>query len=343
MSLTPHQGAVTVIVILFFFPDPVRAIPQETWRTRLIQMDPLGNILFMPAVICLLLALHWGGVTYPWASARIIVLFVVFGVGMSAFLYLQYLGQENATVPPRIFKKRTVWSSSFFAFNTGAAFLLSVYFLPIWFQAVQGVSAVNSGVRNLPMLVGTVVFSLIAGAAVTIWGYYTPWMIIGSVLMGVGYGLISTFNPDTSSGMWIGYQIIAGAGVGVGMQQPLMAVQVVLDMADVPTGTAIIIFTQTVGGAIFVAIGQTVFTNQLVERLAEYVPGIDPHSVIAAGVTAIRKTIDPELLPMVAHAYSDALAQTFLVSAVTASATIIGSVFVEWKSVKGKNVHAGMA
>ncbi|KXH30146.1 major facilitator superfamily transporter [Colletotrichum simmondsii] len=332
-------GAVTIFVILFFFPDPVRSIPQETWRTRFIQMDPLGNMLFMPAIICLLLALHWGGVTYPWASARVIVLFLIFGFGMAGFLYLQYLGQENATVPPRIFKQRSVWSSSFFAFNTGAAFLLSVYFLPIWFQSVQGVSAVNSGVRNLPMLVSNIIASLVAGAAVTIWGLYTPWMILGSILMGIGYGLISTFNPNTSSAMWIGYQILAGAGVGAAMQQPLMAVQVVLDMADVPTGTAIIIFTQTVGGAIFVAIGQTVFTNKLVESLVEYIPTIDPHSVIAAGVTAIRKTIDPSLLPAVEHAYSDALAQAFLVSAVTASATIIGSVFVEWKSVKGKDVH----
>ncbi|KAI3559054.1 major facilitator superfamily transporter [Colletotrichum abscissum] len=336
-------GAVTIFVILFFFPDPVRSIPQETWRTRFIQMDPLGNMLFMPAIICLLLALHWGGVTYPWASARVIVLFLIFGFGMAGFLYLQYLGQENATVPPRIFKQRSVWSSSFFAFNTGAAFLLSVYFLPIWFQSVQGVSAVNSGVRNLPMLVSNIIASLVAGAAVTIWGLYTPWMILGSILMGIGYGLISTFNPNTSSAMWIGYQILAGAGVGAAMQQPLMAVQVVLDMADVPTGTAIIIFTQTVGGAIFVAIGQTVFTNKLVESLVEYIPTIDPHSVIAAGVTAIRKTIDPSLLPAVEHAYSDALAQAFLVSAVTASATIIGSVFVEWKSVKGKDVHVGMA
>ncbi|TQN65339.1 Aspyridones efflux protein [Colletotrichum shisoi] len=336
-------GAATVVVIMLFFPDPERFVPQQDWRTRLVQIDPLGNLLFMPAVICLLLALHWGGVTYPWTSARILVLFAVFAIGMLGFLLLQYIGQETATVPPRIFKKRTVWSSSFFSFTLGAAFLLSVYYLPIWFQAVQGVSAVESGVRNLPMLVGNLVFSLVAGAAVTTWGYYTPFMMLSSVLMSVGYGLISTFSPDTSSAMWIGYQIIAGAGVGVGMQQPLIAVQVVLDMADVPTGTAIIIFTQQIGGAIFVAIGQTVFTNQLVERLVQHVPDIEPHSVIAAGVTAIRKTLDAEFLPAVEQAYSDALAQTFLVSAVTASATIIGAVFVEWKSVKGKTVQATMA
>ncbi|KAK1977205.1 major facilitator superfamily transporter [Colletotrichum cereale] len=336
-------GAATVLVIILFFPDPVRSIPQDTWRTRLVQMDPLGNLLFMPSVICLLLALHWGGVVCSWLSARIIALFLAFVIGMLGFLYLQHRGQENATIPPRIFKKRTVWSSSLFSFTLGAAFLLSVYYLPIWFQFVQGVSAVNSGVRNLPMLVGNLIFSLVAGSAVTVWGYYTPFMILSSVLMTVGYGLIATFSPETPSAMWIGYQIIAGAGVGVGMQQPLIAVQVVLDMADVATGTAIIIFTQQIGGAIFVAIGQAVFTNKLVERLPLHIPTLDPHSVIATGVTAIRKTVDAELLPAIAHAYSEALVQSLLVSAVAASATILGAGFVEWKSVRGKTVQTSMA
>ncbi|KAL3300166.1 major facilitator superfamily transporter [Colletotrichum asianum] len=336
-------GAVTVLVILIFFPDPVRKVAKEGWRTRLIQMDPIGNLLFMPAIICLLLALHWGGVTYSWKSSRIIALLFIFGTAMTSFIYIQYRNQDNATVPPRIFRKRSVWSSAFYAFNLGAAFLLSVYFLPIWFQSVKGASAVNSGVMNLPMLGGVVIFSLVAGALVTLWGYYTPWMILGSMLMAIGYGLISTFKPHTPAGLWIGFQIIAGTGVGFGMQQPLMAVQVVLDAADVPTGTAIIIFSQTIGGAIFVAIGQMAFTNKLVDSVRENVPDIDPATVIASGVTAVRENLTPELLRGIAYAYSDALAQAFLVSAVTASVTIVGALFVEWKSVKGKDVRASIA
>ncbi|KAF3798993.1 Efflux pump roqT [Colletotrichum gloeosporioides] len=336
-------GAVTVLVILVFFPDSVRKVAKEGWRTRLVQMDPIGNLLFMPAIICLLLALHWGGVTYSWKSSRIIALLFVFGAAMASFIYIQYRNQDNATVPPRIFRKRSVWSSAFYAFNLGAAFLLSVYFLPIWFQSVKGASAVNSGVMNLPMLGGVVIFSLVAGALVTLWGYYTPWMILGSMLMAIGYGLISTFKPDTPAGLWIGFQIIAGTGVGFGMQQPLMAVQVVLDAADVPTGTAIIIFSQTIGGAIFVAIGQMAFTNKLVDSVREYVPGIDPATVIASGVTAVRENLTPELLRGISYAYSDALAQAFLVSAVTASVTILGALIVEWKSVKGRDVRASIA
>lgn len=332
-------GVITIVVIAIFFPDPQREIEPATWKTRLWQLDPIGTAIFMPAIICLLLALQWGGVDYEWSNSRITSLFMLAAVLLCVFIYVQYKMQENATVPPRIFKKRSVWASCWFAFNTGACFLTSVYFLPIWFQAVKGTTAIESGVRNLPMLLGVVLFSMIAGAIVTWWGYYTPFMVVGAICMGIGFGLLSTLKPSTGAGGWIGYQMIAGIGVGIGMQQPLIAVQVVCDMADVPTGTAMIIFVQTLGGALFVTGAQTVFTNKLIENIKANIPGLDPETVIQAGATRIRDEIRAAWLPGVISAYNDALNVCFWVAAATASATIIGAVLVEWKSVKGKNIE----
>ncbi|KAK0724214.1 major facilitator superfamily-domain-containing protein [Lasiosphaeris hirsuta] len=338
-------GAITLVVIAIFFPDPHRTVTNDdtTWE-RIKRFDPFGTAVFMPAIICLLLALQWGGTTYEWNSWRIILLFVFFGVLITIFLYIQHLQQDLATVPPRIFFKRSVWASCAYSFCVGAAFLGAVYYLPIWFQSVKGASAVRSGIMNLPMLISTVVVSIFAGAAVTVWGYYTPFMLVSSVFVAVGFGLITTFRPDTGSPTWIGYQILAGAGIGFGMQQPLMAVQTVLDIHDVPTGTSVVIFMQTLGGALFVSIAQNVFTNKLVEYIAEYVPEIaDPRSVLAVGATSVQSLIDPALLPRVTLAYNDALDQVFIVFAALASASIIGAIFVEWKSVKGKNVEMAMA
>lgn len=335
-------GAITVIVIALFFPDPNRKVNEdETWAERFKQFDPVGTALLMPAVICLLLALQWGGTTYAWGSWRIIVLLVFFAVLISIFLFVQNKQQDLATVPPRIFFKRTVWSSSFYSFCIGAAFLGSVYFLPLWFQAVKGASAVESGIMNLPTLISVVVMSILAGIIVTVIGYYAPFMIIGTVLTSIGFGLLTTFRPDTGSPVWIGYQVLAGAGVGLGMQQPLMAVQTVLDIKDVPTGTSVIVFIQTLGGALFVSIAQNVFTNKLVEYIAAYVPDLDPFLVLATGATSIQTAIPPSFLPGVILAYNDALTRTFLVFAAMSAASTIGSLFVEWKSVKGKKI--GMA
>ncbi len=270
-------------------------------------------------------------------------LFVVFAVLILGFLFVQWRQQDLATVPPRIIAKRTVWSAGIFSFCIGASFLACMYFLPIWFQAVKGSSAVDSGLMNLPMLISVVVLSLLAGGLVTAFGYYTPFMLVSSVLTSIGFGLLTTFTPDTGRPAWIGYQVIAGAGIGLGMQQPLMAVQTVLDMADVPTGTAVIIFLQTLGGALFVSIAENIFTNKLVEYVLADAPGVDPALILSTGATSIQSTIPADLLPGVTLAYSDALTKTFIVCVAAASASIIGSAFVEWKSVKGKNVEMGMA
>jgi hypothetical protein len=213
------------------------------------------------------------------------------------------------------------------------------------------------------MVLGLVIVSLVSGVGVTVFGYCkhtlplssgmnytdrltdTPWMIAGSVLMSIGFGLLTTFTPDISFSKWLGYQALAGIGVGLGMQQPLMAVQTVLDITDVPTGTSLLIFLQTLGGALFVSVGQNVFTNKLVSGLAEFVPSLDPLIVLSVGATSIQHSefITAADLPGVTLAYNNALVQTFTVATAMAAASIIGSLAIEWKSVKGKNIEMAAA
>ncbi|KUL83867.1 hypothetical protein ZTR_06584 [Talaromyces verruculosus] len=331
-------GAVTLLVIAIFFPDPQVKRESEPWSKRFRRFDPLGNLVFMPAIICLLLVMQWGGTTYAWNSWRVILLFCLFGVLLIAFLFIQYWQQDFATVPPRIFLKRTVWSAAIFTFCIGAAFLSSVYYLPIWFQAVKSANAVNSGIMNLPLLISNVVASIISGVAVTTFGYYTPFMVLASVITPTSYGLMATFHPNTPHSKWIGYQVLAGFGIGFGVQQPLIAVQVVLDIADVPTGTALMVFMQVLGGALFVSVDENVFSNKLAKYIVEYAPGVDPAVILGAGATGIKQVVDSANLPGVLLAYNDAITQTFIVGAAMAGISIIGALVVEWESVKGKNI-----
>ncbi len=340
-------GALTVAVIAWFFPDPKREVKNsDTLLERLKRFDPFGTLVFMPGIICLLLALQWGGTMYAWNSWRIILLLVFFAVLIAVFIFIQHLQQDMGTVPPRIFFTRTVWAAGSFSFCLGAAFLGSVYYLPIWFQAVKGASAVDSGIMNLPMLIACVLMSIVAGGAVTAFGYYTPFMLVCSVLTTIGYGLLTTFQPDTESAKWIGYQILAGAGIGLGMQQPLMAVQTVLAIEDVPTATSVIVFMQTLGGALFVSVAQNVFANGLVENIAKYVPQIpEPAYILAIGATSVKNPdfIAPEILPGVIQAYNDALTKTFIIFTALSGASIFGAALTEWRSVKGKNVEMAIA
>ena len=214
------------------------------------------------------------------------------------------------------------------------AFFGLTYYIPIWFQAVKGVSAVESGIRNLPLILGVVFSSIITGGLVTVIGYYTPFMLASSVVMSIASGLLTTFMPGTGHPEWIGYQALAGLGVGLGMQLPLIAVQTVLPLDLVPTGTAVIVFAQTLGGAVCVAIAQTIFQNKLIAKTAEYAPRIDPSVILAMGATNIHTEIPAEDLQGVILAYDKALTQVFIVAVATAALSIIGSAAMEWRSVK---------
>jgi hypothetical protein len=217
----------------------------------------------VPAVVCLLLALQWGGTKYPWSSARIIALLVIFGVFMLLFIGIQIGSEhENTTVSPRIFMQRSILAGSFYSFCLGAGFYILVYFLPLWFQAIKGVSAVKSGTDNLAMILSLVVATIVSGCIVTALGYYVPLMILGSIVSCIGACLISTLTLDAGHAKWIGYQFIfgprfstvnlwrslaSGFGAGLGMQQPFIAAQAVLETNDVPPGTSLLVFLQTLG------------------------------------------------------------------------------------------------
>ncbi|KAB8337046.1 hypothetical protein FH972_021350 [Carpinus fangiana] len=338
-------GAITGAFIVFFFTSPSRAtsIGHLSAFDQMRQLDLAGLAAFLPAVICALLALQWGGSQYPWGNWRIILLFVLFGVLIIAFIGIQFWRNEKATVPPRVFKQRTVWSSAFFAAALGGSFFAMIYYVPIWFQAIKGVSATKSGVMNLPMILGLVIISLVAGGLTTALGYYTPFCLLSSLFMAVGAGLMTTWEPTTGHAEWIGYQFLYGAGVGFGMQQTLIAVQAVLPLADVPVGTAIIMFSQTFGGAIFISVAQNIFTNQLLNNLKAVVPDLDPSIVLRTGATELKNQIDSNFLPRVVTAYNATLNQTFYVGVAMGALSLFGALFIEWKSVKGKKIEMAAA
>jgi len=142
-------GAVAFVIISLILHVPAPKASAKTIREKINQLDPIGTVLFIPGVVCLLLALQWGGSTYAWSSSRIIVLCILAGLLLLGFIGVQIWKQENATVPPRIIMQRSVASGSGYAFCVGAAMMILVYFVAIWFQAIEGITAYESGIRML--------------------------------------------------------------------------------------------------------------------------------------------------------------------------------------------------
>jgi hypothetical protein len=334
-------GGVAIFGIVFFFRSPKRAIQNSVgFSERLKEFDPFGTVVFIPAVICLLLALEWGGTKYSFANGRIIALFVIFGILVVAFIGIQFWKGDTATVPPRIMNQRTMIGGSLFIFCFGASFFLFIYFIPIWFQAVKGTTATESGIRTLPFLLANTIMVVVSGALVTKIGYYTPFIWAAVVFMSVGAGLLTTLDVNSGTGKWISYQIIYGMGGGLGFQQSVMAAQTVLGLNDISIGTAIMLFVQLFGGAIFVSAGNNIFNTRLVSNLLKQVPDLDPQIVISAGATGLRKVVSAQDYTAVLLAYNDALIKAFQIGLILSCLSAIGAAAVEWKSVKDKKIEA---
>lgn len=212
------------------------------------------------------------------------------------------------------------------------AILALVYFLPFFFQAVQGTSAKASGLSILPFGITTAIATLIGSAIITFGGIYIPFMWLGAALLAIGTGLLHTLHRSSPMREWFGYQVISGIGFGVGVQIPFFAIQVVLDATDIPVASALIAFCQSLGGTVGSAIAQNVFQSQLVKSLGK-IPGIDVDGVVTAGGAGVADAVPPQLLGAARDAYNVAITSAFLVAVVSAGVCFVASLGMEWRTI----------
>ncbi|TPX12187.1 uncharacterized protein E0L32_007073 [Thyridium curvatum] len=330
-------GGVAMVVIFFLLKIPERKETQIPLKAKLAQLDVYGTGLIVPGTICLLLALQWGGLTYAWSDGRIIALLVLAGVLIIGFIMVQILLPKTATIAPRIFKQRSILAGFFCTLCLGPHMMLFVYYLPVWFQAIQGLSAVDSGIHLLPLVLSMVAANIASGAAVRRIGYYTPFLIAGTCLASVGAGLLNTLSVTTPLARLAGYQVLYGLGLGLMTQAPNVAAQTVLPRPDVPIGTTLVFFTQTLAGAVFLSVGQNVLQGELLRRLPAALGGgggsFDPKTIADSGATSLTDLPDA-VRPAVLRAYNEALRQVFRMALVLTCLTILGALAMEWRSTR---------
>lgn len=193
------MGAFAALVIIFLVkvPNPEKATTMSMEKIK--YWNPPGNLFFLPAVVCLLLALQWGGSKYEWSNGRIIALLVLFSVLIIVWFVIQVWGKKEATLPLHIPRQRSVAAGAFFSICLGAILVVWVYSSPIYSQAIFGSSAIRSGVLILPLVLSLVVSSILTGGLVTAIGYYTPSLILSSCVMSVSTGPRTMFRVHTGA------------------------------------------------------------------------------------------------------------------------------------------------
>ncbi|KAK9327165.1 major facilitator superfamily domain-containing protein [Lipomyces starkeyi] len=255
----PIGGLVAILLVFVRIPEQIpKAKFTSAIRTLPPKLDLIGFALFAPAAIELLLALQHGGNQFTWHSSQVIGLFCGADVTFIAFLAWDYYKGDAAMIPFSMIRRKIVWSSSLtYGLLMGQIFCAS-YYLPIYFQGVKGASPMMSGVYVLPSILAHLFVALVSGKIVERVGYYPPIIVVSAAGMAIANGLLSTLAPHTSTGKWIGYQILLGAARGLDpvtttnpRPQPIIAVQNVLPPPQIPVATALVMFSQTFAGALF--------------------------------------------------------------------------------------------
>ncbi|PYH86105.1 MFS general substrate transporter [Aspergillus uvarum CBS 121591] len=322
-------GGVVMLFVAFFYKSNSSTTPAPTeMYSRLARFDVGGTITMMLATVCLLLAVSWGGTKYAWDDTHTIVLLTVSGILFCVFAGIERWMQDNALIPLRLLRRRSMGAAILFSVCLGGVFFVNVYYIPLWFQLVDGTSAVESAIMFIPFMCSVVGGFVCAGLGTAATGYYTPFVYGGSILMSVGTGLIATVRPhQTPRARWVGYQILCGAGIGLGEEQGLYMVQTTLPEEDVATGLGIVLFAQTFGGAVFVSVAQAVFLEHITAALRTLAPHVNPYSVLGGAATVAS--------PALQRAYAVAIKDALRVGLILAAVSSLGALLYDWRSLKG--------
>jgi EmrB/QacA subfamily drug resistance transporter len=299
-------------------------------------IDWLGAALLVAGVSCVLLALSWGGTSYPWGSGVIVGLFAV-GAVLTVLFLVQEARVAEPILPLRLFRGRT------FALANGAGFVLglvmfgSIIFIPLYLQLVRGASPTRSGLLMLPMMAGVIVTSIVTGRAMSRIGRYKWFPVAGSVVLLVGMLLFTRLQVATSLWLAFAYLTVLGVGLGLCMQSLILAVQNSVAARDLGAGTSSATFFRSLGGSFGVAILGAVLSarlgDQLTARLPAAIAQLPPEqraAVAARGGTNISINDPGTILALpgpvraaVQAAFVESLHLVFLTTALIAVAAVL--------------------
>ena len=343
-------GGVAAVAFFLSFHLPTTEPPTYVpWTKKLLHMDPVGVVLAMGSITCFVLALQYGGNSHPWGSSVVVGLLVGFVALLAALAAWELWLGDYAMFVPRLYKRRSLSATAAFQFFFMGSYIVLLYYLPIYFQAILDATPIRSGVNNLPLVLAASLFALAGGIVVTKTGRAQLVMLVGSMLATVAIGLVYTFDLHTSTAKWAGIQIFVGAALAFAIMHGLPVAQADVGPEDIsavtanllckylihrrPGKTLIGLVFQTVGGAFSTSAGQAAFVNRLLVRLPETAPSVAPSLVILTGASELRNVFSPDVLPGVIDAYMVGLKAAFAVAIAFCGIAFLFSLLVPTKKL----------
>lgn len=163
---------------------------------------------------------------------------------------------------------------------------------------------------------------------------YVPFMIASPIVAVAGMAMLCNLHVSSTPSYWAPAQVLAGLGIGLGTQQPLVAVQSHINQEDLPVALAIILLFQWLGPAVSVSIAQAVFEFHLARGIRDELPNIDQQFAHTAGAINLKDLVVPELIPLFLQIYNEALQQIWKMAAALTAFSIIGALLINWGRVR---------
>jgi hypothetical protein len=310
----PIGGLVFVVLLLFLrVPNPNTPI-----LAGLKAIDWTGSLLIIGGTLMVLLGLDFGGVTHPWSSSTTVSLIVSGALVIGIFFLVEWKLAANPIVPLRLFSTAstsaafTVFACNFFVF-TGLA-----YYLPLYSQSVLGADPLLSGVHLVPLIVASSLAAAFAGVFIQRTGIYLPLMYISQVLLTLGTGLFLDLRFEANLARLFVFEIIAGIGVGMNIEPPVLAAQAATTERDTAAVVATMSFLRSIANAVSIVVGGVVFQDEmdkayppLAAQIGEQSAGRFRGAHAVAGVDLISG-LPAEEQPVVRLAYFEALKKMWI-------------------------------
>lgn len=173
------------------------------------------------------------------------------------------------------------------------------------------------------------------------YGYYLPFGVASGLFNTIGSGLLTTLTPTSPSRAWIGYQVLQGIGGGLGLQIPLVAVQNNASKDELSVLTAMVVFAQQFGGAVFLALAQVIFSTSLRSDLTRSASNDDAAAIIAAGATGIRDVATGQVLQRALSSYAKSFDKVMYLATGAAGGSLLFAFGMGWVNIKSEKLSSG--
>lgn len=320
-------GVVALVVVWFTMNLPV--------QRREATVDWLGAGLLAVAIASLTLLTSWGGGTYAWGSWQIIGLGVLTVVATVLFTRVERRVDEPI-LSLDLFRRPNFTAATVLTFLTGFAMFGAVTYLPQFQQYVQGASATDSGLMLLPLMGGMLVTSLVGGQLVSRTGRYKWMLVVGSLVMAAGLGLMSTMGVGTAGLTSSLFMVVLGVGMGFLMQTTNLVMQNSVEQRDLGAASGASTLFRTIGGSLGVSLLGVFYANSLTGSLTSQV-GTAQAATLAGG--QLTPATLGSLPAAIGEAYRTAVASgvttAFLWAAVVAVVAVVAAWLIREVPLRG--------